>query len=311
MMGRGGDLRVSVITPSYNSATFIERTIESVLAQRGEFDLEYLVVDGGSRDGTVDILERYEGRLQFVSQPDGGQVDAINKGMRWARGEVLAWLNSDDVYAPGAVQHVVRALRETGARWCFGECVIIDEADRPIRSAISRYKSWVSRRYSRRRLLGRNFIPQPAVFFRRDLLEQTGPLDESLPHAMDYDLWLRFSNVAKPVFIPRPLAAFRWHARSITGTDYAAGACECLGIARRQARGLERLAIVQHLLHAVGEIVVYRALDWHARGTRGGCSAGAGAELPEVAPLQHRGREGEGGSGVERRLQAGDAGRGR
>jgi glycosyltransferase involved in cell wall biosynthesis len=261
MMRHGADLKVSVITPSYNGAAFIERTIESVLAQRGDFELEYLVVDGGSQDGTVDILERYQGRLRFVSQPDGGQADAINKGMRWATGEVLAWLNSDDVYAPGAVQHVVRALRETGARWCFGECAIIDEADRRIRGAIARYKSWVSRRYSRRRLLGRNFIPQPAVFFRRDLFARAGQLDPLLPRAMDYDLWLRFATLAEPVFIPRVLAEFRWHPNSITASSYAAGAWECLRIARRHARGLDGLALAAHLLHAVGEVAIYRALD--------------------------------------------------
>ncbi len=261
-------MKVTVVTPSYNQAAFIERTIESVLSQRGDFELEYLVVDGGSRDGTLDIVRRYEGRLRFVSEPDGGQSDAINKGFSLTTGEVLAWLNSDDVYAPGALGAVVRTLRETGARWCFGECAIIDEADQPIRGAISRYKAWVSRRYSRRRLVGRNFIPQPAVFFRRDLLGEVGGLDGSLPYAMDYDLWLRFARIADPAFITRTLAGFRWHGRSITGAGYSAGAWQCLGIASRRARGLERLALAQHLLHALTEVVVYRVLDL-TRPTRG------------------------------------------
>ena len=131
----------------------------------------------------------------------------------------------------------------------------------PIRRALSRYKSWVSRRYSRRRLVGRNFIPQPAVFFRRDLLEEAGTLDQSLRYAMDYDLWLRFGSLAEPVFIPRRLAGFRCHGRSVTGAGYATGAWECFAIARRRARGVERLALAQHWLHAVAEVAVYRAVD--------------------------------------------------
>lgn len=254
-------MKVSVVTPSYNQAPFIERTIRSVLEQRGDFQLDYQVMDGGSNDGTLEVLRRYDGRVRWVSEPDRGQAHALNKGFATATGDVLAWLNSDDVYAPGAVDAAVRALRETGARWCFGDCDIVDEHDRPVRSAIARYKSWVSRRYSRRRLVGRNFIPQPAVFFRRDLLEEVRGVDESLRYAMDYDLWLRFARVAEPAFVPRVLARFRWQERSITASGYAAGAWECFGVARRRAEGRERLALPQHLAHVAAEVAVYRALD--------------------------------------------------
>ncbi len=254
-------MKVSVVTPSFNQGAYIERTIESVLAQRGAFELEYLVVDGGSTDETLAILRRYEGRLRFVSERDRGQSDAINKGIRMTTGDVVAWLNSDDTYAPGALDAVVRTLGGTGARWCFGECPIIDEQDVEVRSAIARYKAWVSRRYSLRRLLGRNFIPQPATFFRRDILDEVGPLDESLHFAMDYDLWLRFARVAEPVFVPRPLARFRWHGASKTGAGYRAGAWECFRIASARARGVERLALPEHLLHLAAQLAVYRLLD--------------------------------------------------
>jgi glycosyltransferase involved in cell wall biosynthesis len=252
-------LKVSIVTPSFNQGRFIERTIDSVLSQRGDFELEYLVVDGGSTDETRSILRRHEGRLRFVSEHDRGQSDAINKGFRMATGDVLAWLNSDDTYAPGALDAVVSALRVSGARWCFGEC-LVDEQDREVRSAIARYKTWVSRRYSRARLVGRNFIPQPATFFRRDLLAEAGPIDESLHFAMDYDLWLRFARLAAPVFVPRPLASFRWHGRSKTGAGYARGAWEAFRVARMRARGAERLALAQHLAHYAAQVAVYAAL---------------------------------------------------
>lgn len=253
-------MKISIITPSYNQGSFIERTIESVLAQRGDFELEYLVVDGGSTDATLSVLRRHAARLRYVSEPDRGQCDAINKGLRLTSGEVVAWLNSDDVYEPGALEAVAGALRGE-ARWCFGECRIIDEDDREIRRAITRYKTAQSRRYGLRRLLGRNFISQPATFFRRDLIAEVGPVDEALHFAMDYDLWLRFARVAQPVFVPRPLAAFRWHGASKTGARYRTGAWEAFGVARRHARGLERLALPGHLARYAAQVATYRALD--------------------------------------------------
>jgi glycosyltransferase involved in cell wall biosynthesis len=255
-------VKVSVVTPSFNQGAFIERTIESVVSQKGDFELEYLVVDGGSTDGTLSVLRSYEGRLRFVSEKDQGQSDAINKGFRMTSGELVAWLNSDDTYQPGAVDAVVRALGE--ARWCFGECRVIDEEDREVHRAISLYKHWVSRRYSRRRLLARNFISQPATFFRRDLLNQAGPLDGRLHLAMDYDLWLRFARIAEPAFIPRTLASFRWHGRSKSGSRYRAMAWECLNIARSRAQGAERVAVAEHCLHFAAEMAVYGLLDLKA-----------------------------------------------
>lgn len=257
-------MKVSVITPSFNQGAFIERTIESVVSQQGDFELEYLVVDGGSTDETLSILRRYQGRLRFVSEEDAGQSDAINKGFRMTSGGVVAWLNSDDTYQPGALDTVVRTLRDKSARWCFGECGIIDAKDREIHRAISLYKRWVSGRYSLRRLIGRNFIAQPATFFSRELLEEAGPIDPKLHLAMDYDLWLRFARLAEPVFIARPLANFRRHGESKSGARYRAMAWECFNIARARARGLEHAALAEHLLHLGAELAVYQVLDLKA-----------------------------------------------
>lgn len=254
-------MKFSIVTPSYNQAAFIERTIRSVLDQQGDFELEYLVVDGGSTDGTLQILERYRGNLAWISERDAGQVDAIGKGFARTTGEVVAWLNSDDVYLPGALDAVARSMEEPGARWCFGQCRVVDEEDREIRRAISWYKNRLSRRYSLRRLLTKDFIPQPATFFRRDLLEEAGPLDPAYQYAMDYELWLRFARLADPVFIPRDLATFRWHSTSKSSRGYAAAAWEAFEAARRHAGPSQWLALVEHYLHVLSLVGGYRLLD--------------------------------------------------
>jgi glycosyltransferase involved in cell wall biosynthesis len=272
-------VKFTIVTPSFNGAAFIERTIASVAAQRGAFEVEHVIVDGGSSDGTVEILKRHPA-LRWISEPDRGQSDALNKGFRRATGDVLAWLNADDVYEPGALAAVAGVLGPGGRRWCFGECRIVDEDDREVRRFISWYKNRRSRRWSLGRLLGGNFVPQPAVFFRRDLLEEVGGLREEYHLAMDYDLWLRFARVAGPAFVPRPLAAFRWHGASKSGSRYARMAWECFGIARAQARAGERLHLGHHALHLGALVAAYGALDglgavsaWAGRRWRGGSAA--------------------------------------
>lgn len=261
-------MKFSIVTPSYNQARFIERTIRSVLDQRGDFELEYLVVDGGSTDGTLSILDRHRDRLRFTSEPDGGQVDALRKGFAQATGDVVAWLNSDDMYLPGALDQVARALRDPGVHWCFGQCRIVDEEDAEIRKGIAWYKNRLSRRYSLRWLLVTDFIPQPATFFRRDLFEEAGGLDPAFQYAMDYELWLRFARLSRPVFIPRDLASFRWHRASKSSGGYRAAAREAFSAARRHARRSERAAVFAHHLHALALIGGYRLLDLLARAPR-------------------------------------------
>lgn len=257
-------MKISIVTPSFNQGRYIERTLRSVLEQQGDFELEYLVVDGGSTDETLSILEGYRGRLSWVSGPDAGQVDAISKGFAKATGDVLGWLNSDDLYLPGALDAVARALSQPGAAWCFGQCRIIDEDDREVRRPIARYKNGLSRRYSLRRLLTKNFIPQPATFFRRALLEQAGGLDHGFHYAMDYELWLRFARLSDPVFIPQDLACFRWHGHSKSAGGYGKAAWEAYAAARRHAGAAHWHALVEHWLHVISLVTGYRLLDLFA-----------------------------------------------
>lgn len=200
---------VTVVTPSFNHGRFIRETIESVLGQSYP-RIEYLVMDGGSTDETVAILKSYGDRLAWVSEPDGGQTMAINKGWRRARGSILAYLNSDDTYLPGAVEKAVAGLRAHGeAGAVYGEGYHVDEAGR----MIDRYPT---EPFDMTRLAETCFICQPTVFLRREVVERVGYLDESRRYCMDYDLWIRLAHVSRFVYLPDYLANTRMHAATVT-----------------------------------------------------------------------------------------------
>ncbi len=203
---------VSIVTPSYNQAEFIEATIRSVLLQ-DHAPLEYIVVDGGSTDGTLDILRRYAAWLTWTSEPDGGQAEAINKGLRRARGEVLAYLNSDDLYLPGAIARAVSCLRgQPQAGLVYGDCDVIDEAGR----TVGRLRAPGPAQSLSRMIARGEYIPQPAAFWRRAVVERAGLFDESLHLALDYDFFIRAGRVMPVAYLPQPLAAFRLHGGSKT-----------------------------------------------------------------------------------------------
>ncbi len=205
---------VSIVTPSFNQARFLEETIRSVLAQDYP-RLEYLIVDGGSTDGSVEIIRRYADRLTWwVSEPDQGQTDAINKGFARARGEILAWLNSDDTYEPHAVREAVAFLQahpEVGL--VYGDANYIDEHGH----VMGRFPA-AQTDYARLRR-GYVHIPQQAAFFRAALWRQVGPLDPSFYFAMDYDLWVRLAKISEIRYVPRLWANFRIHGDAKTIKD--------------------------------------------------------------------------------------------
>jgi glycosyltransferase involved in cell wall biosynthesis len=214
-------VRITVVTPTLNQSRFIERTLRSVLDQRGAFELEYLVQDGGSTDGTLELLHDHPGVLDWRSEPDAGQADALNKALQRATGDVVGWVNSDDLLRPGALERVARAFQERpGVVWLHGGCDIVDEEDRPIRRWIAGYKAYRCRRYSRRALLLENFVSQMTVFWRREAMDATGYLDPSLHLSFDYEYWLRLAALGDPVYLPEPLAAFRWYRTSKSGANF-------------------------------------------------------------------------------------------
>jgi glycosyltransferase involved in cell wall biosynthesis len=207
---------VSIITPTFNSARFLRETIASVLSQSGDFDLQWLVIDGDSRDETVRILQAVgDPRLQWISEADHGQAAAINKGLAMARGDICAWLNADDLYVPGAIATIADAFEQNpSAQWLAGRCEIIDGAGNPVRSNITRYKERRLRSFSYKALLRMNIISQPAVFWRMGFGREVGPLDESLHYTMDYDYWLRMARRRPPMILDQALARFRVHDSS-------------------------------------------------------------------------------------------------
>jgi glycosyltransferase involved in cell wall biosynthesis len=206
---------VSVVTPSYNQASFLEETILSVLGQEYP-KLEYIIIDGGSTDGSVDIIRKHADHLTYwISEPDKGQSDAINKGLKRATGEILAWLNSDDCYYPGALRAVVdifQRLPEIGL--VFGSAMFVEEDGTP-RSVYP----GVDRSYFNKLQYWRGWdIPQPTLFFRRRVYDDFGGLDKSFRYALDYEWLLRVSRTTRAYCSDEVLALYRLHEGSKTGS---------------------------------------------------------------------------------------------
>lgn len=253
--------------PTYNQLPFIRSAVDSALSDEHKRRFELLILDACSTDGTVDLLRSIDDpRLTWTSEPDNGQSDAINKGMRRATGDIVAWLNSDDLYRPGALASVADAFeRHPEAQWLVGDCDIIDAEGRTIREAVTRYKRRRLQRYSYRRLLRENFISQMSVFWRRGFGESVAYpdgklLDESLYYAMDYDLWLRMGKACDPLILDRTLAAFRVHGGSKTHLDHGAQFREQLAVAKRHAGG-DRMSLLWQRVNAWKARIGYRLLS--------------------------------------------------
>lgn len=220
---------VSIVTPSYNQGRFLRRTIESVLTQSYP-NIEYIVMDGGSSDESVDILESYGSRFHWVSEKDKGQTDAINKGMALAKGEILAYLNSDDVLLPGAIEKVVAFFhRNPYCDLVYGNADYIDEDD----GLIGPYNT---ADYSFDRLIQDCMICQPAAFWRKSITDRIGPFDDRLNFVMDYDYWMRIAKSGAGIqFIPDKLACSRLYAETKTLSSRSKIYREIFVISRKHA----------------------------------------------------------------------------
>ncbi len=247
-------LSISLVTPCLNGAGFLPPTIDSVL-QQGYPALEYWVVDGGSTDGTQDLLSTYGKRLRWISEPDSGQSQAINKGWRLSQGEIVGWLNSDDLLYPGALERISAFFAgQPEVDFAYGDCDFIDPSGQVT-------GSYPAQPYDYRRLLFENYIPQPAAFFRRSLLEKEGWLDETLDFVMDYDYWLRSGVRHKGAYLPFRLAALRLHASAKSVAQLGKFAAESVRTFQKLFSRPDLPPTVRALENAVMGNVFYLAAD--------------------------------------------------
>jgi glycosyltransferase involved in cell wall biosynthesis len=195
--------KVTVVTPSFNQAPFLRRTIESVLSQ--DVDLEYFILDGCSTDGSVEILDSYASRANIIVEKDHGQADALRKGFARATGDILAWLNSDDMYLPGTLAKVVQAF-ERGEEFTYGDVLIVDAEDKVLRRRVTIPIGFNDLYY------GMYIIPQESTFFSRRIYQACGGINPGYHFAMDYDLWLRMAVIREPARLDGFLSCFRYHA---------------------------------------------------------------------------------------------------
>ncbi|UKO98391.1 glycosyltransferase family 2 protein [Nostoc sp. UHCC 0870] len=203
------NLQFSVVTPSFRQGRFIERTIQSVLCQEVD-DMEYMICDGGSEDETISILNKYNSQLRWISEPDQGQSDAINKGIAMTTGEIIAWINSDDIYYPGTFKIVKQVFENNSdVQVIYGNANWIDEFDKII-------QPFPTEPWNYQRLKETCYVCQPAVFFRRTLVEKLGNLDISLNYCMDYELWLRYGEHHKFKYITHTFAGSRMYSSNKT-----------------------------------------------------------------------------------------------
>lgn len=203
-------MKVSIVTPSYNQGQFIGRTLQSVAIQTGA-EIEHVVFDGGSKDSTVEVLKAFTPPVRWVSKKDNGQTDAVNKGIRATDGEIIGWLNSDDIYYPGAVERVVTFFEQNP-----DVDVVYGLADHINLEDVA-FEDYPTEPWDFDRLKETCFICQPALFLRRRVVEQHGLLDESLHFCMDYAYWLRLGKAGvRFALLPEKLAGSRLYADNKT-----------------------------------------------------------------------------------------------
>ncbi len=250
--------KISVITPTFNQGDFIGQTIESVLCQ-GYPKLEYIVMDGGSTDNTIEVIKKYDDQVYWESEKDRGQSHAINKGLRLASGEVVAFLNSDDLYEPGTLLKVGNFfVHHPEADWLTGRCRIIGQGGRVIRRGVTYYKNFWLRVRSYWILLVLDYISQPATFWRNQVIKRIGGFDEDLQYAMDYDYSLRVGQHFQLWVLNEYLASYRIHPSSKAGASAQAQFCVDLEIAKKYTSS----SVIRdlHAFHNALIVSIYRLL---------------------------------------------------
>ncbi len=218
-------------------------------------------MDGGSADGTIDILKKYSDKILWKSEKDHGQSDAINKGLKMATGDIVAYLNSDDTYGPGALGKVARFFQQNpNKKWAYGQCKIINEQDREIRRWITAYKNFLGKKYSYKKLLTENFICQPAAFWKRELHQEFGYFNEKENFCMDYEFWLRIGQKYNAGVIDDCLANFRYYSDSKSGGVDKQQFRDQLRLAKKYGKG-HPLSLLLHRFNYYKITTIYKLLE--------------------------------------------------
>lgn len=252
-------MKITVVTPVLNCVKFIRSTIESVLSQRGDFELEYIIIDAVSTDGTREIINEYKNYCKIIIAPDTSVASAINKGMDLATGDVGAILMGDDTYEFGTLQAVADAFKKNPRqKWLYGRCKIVNEKGEEIRKSISLYKNIIGYFYSRNILLCENYINQPATFWRLDFWRQIGGWHSEFNRADDYHMWIKMASLSSAIHIRKYLSNFRIHAESFTSNFFEVQIDEELKIAGLHAT---KLHMIMHKLLCSLRRITYRLLS--------------------------------------------------
>ncbi len=261
-------MKISIVTANYNGERFIEQTLKSVISQRDDgVELEYIVIDGKSTDRSMEIINKYKAQIdRIICEKDSGAFDAINKGLALATGDVLGWLNADDLYEPGALKRVLEVMAgNPDCSLCFGHCPIMDEQGVEIRQGITRFKEFFYKYSSRFTIQCINYISQPAMLFRRSAFEKAGGLRQDFTCAWDYDLIIKLFRQGRAVMVGNPpLAYFRWHPSSLSGTLFRDQFREEWTVAARDAGRFSLQALI-HLGVWWGIVFCYTLMKWMRR----------------------------------------------
>lgn len=269
-------MKISVITPSYNQEQFIQRTILSVLTQKWDFELEFIIVDWLSTDKSLDIIKKYDEKIKawefinnyksleykYISEKDSGQSDAINKWLKISTWDIVTYLNSDDTYLEGALETIACELWNSDKKWCYWKCRIIDLKDREIRKYITLYKNILWKNFSYSKLLTENFISQMTVFWKREVMDEIWYFDEKHHLCMDYEYWLRIWEKYTPLYINKYLSNFRFYHTSKSWSMFTKQFAQELETAIKYAKWKYKFSIIIHKINYYKIVIIYKILSF-------------------------------------------------
>ena len=266
-------MKISIVTPTFKRVAYIEQTIKSVIDQEGDFEIEYIIREGGAATPELlDIFKKYKKlietdkryakvRFSYLSEKDNGQSDAINKGLKQVTGDIVAFINDDDYYEPGVFAYIVKTFTEDpSVKWCYGKCKIVDKQGKEVRKYITMYKNLLLKFNSEGLLFSENYISQPSTFWRKEVLDKIGYFETEEYYCMDYQYWLRICNkfgIGK--FLNKYLADFRYYSDSKSGGVNPKHFQDELRIAKQYGRK-RKLAIFFHTINCWKIIITYKIM---------------------------------------------------